>query len=690
MIDFKKELNAEQYEIVKNGDGYVLVLAGAGSGKTRVITYRVAYVLERGVSPEEILLLTFTNKAAKEMLARVETLMGARVKGLWGGTFHSIGSRVLRTEAEAVGFEKNFTIMDQDDAEVLLKHCLQEEGLDTKSKKTPAASTLLSMISYARNTELPLDEVIELKYSRFTAFEDALKSVAERYKREKKRANVMDFDDLLTYWLEVLQHNESIRKKWADKFKYVLVDEFQDTNKLQAQIVKLLASAHNNLLVVGDDAQSIYSFRAADIHNILNFPKEFKDAKTFKLETNYRSSPEILHLANDVIAQNKKQFKKKLVAHHSSHAKPQVMGHMTSAEEAQFIVKKVSRQASAGTPLKAMAVLFRSAFSARALEMELVRNNIPYEFRGGMRFFDRAHIKDVLSLLRITANHKDRMAWLRILPLQPGIGHETARALVDRIMMTGDIESIMEGALESALPARAKTGWENMVSILKEMRTRGPHPSGLIGGVTESAYVDYIKDTFENYEDRLKDLEQLAQFASYSKSVKDFLDAATLDDAYGQKDSTGAARDRLILSTIHQAKGLEWDTVFVINLVNGAFPNERALSEQGGEEEERRLFYVAVTRAKQQLFLSYAIMDARDPSMVHHMSQFVQEVNQSLIRKTDDTILDGQWSEDVPTIVIDEDSQVEESAFGTRQKFSASGVKPPVKRKGFLRDIDEL
>jgi len=688
MIDFKKELNSEQYEIVQQGDGYVLVLAGAGSGKTRVITYRVAYLLEKSIAPSAILLLTFTNKAAKEMLTRVEKLMGEKVKGLWSGTFHSVASRVLRVEANAIGFEKNFTIMDQDDAEVLLKHCLQEEGLDTKSKKTPAASTLLSMVSYARNTELPLDEVIELKYPRFMAFTDALKSVAERYKREKRRANVMDFDDLLTYWLELLEDHEAIRNKWAEQFKYILVDEFQDTNKLQAKIVRLLAETNKNLFVVGDDAQSIYSFRAADIHNILNFPKEFVGAKTFKLEINYRSSPEILLLANGVISQNKKQFKKTLKAHHASNVKPHVMGHMTPAQEAQYIVQKVARSASAGRPLASMAALFRSAFAARALEMELVKNNIPYEFRGGMRFFDRAHIKDVLGFLRIISNHKDRMAWLRVLPLQPGIGHETARTLVERIMVQGDLEAALQSIANVSLPARARTGWDNMMSIIQEMKKRGSHPSGFIEGIAKSAYADYLKDMFENYEDRLGDLEQLAQFASHAKSTKDFLDSATLDDAYGSKDKVGNTRDRLILSTIHQAKGLEWDTVFVINLVNGAFPNERALSEAGGEEEERRLFYVAVTRAQRELFLTYAMLDARDPSIVHQASQFLQELHPSLVKKTDDTVMDGngQWNDDVPTIVIDEDAQVPSE----EESVSVSRVATPKKRKGFLREIDEL
>ncbi|MBI5023138.1 MAG: UvrD-helicase domain-containing protein, partial [Candidatus Magasanikbacteria bacterium] len=432
MIDFIKELNSEQLEVVAHGDGYCLVLAGAGSGKTRTITYRVAHLLEKCVKPENILLLTFTNKAAKEMLGRVEKIIGKKPDGLWGGTFHAIANRILRATAPLLGYQPNFSVLDQDDAETLLKSCVKELHF-SDSKRFPSAGLIHALYSFSRNAQITLTEAIDWKNSSFSKVAGDIEEATNLYQKKKKSSNVMDFDDLLINWYEVLQKS-AVLKKLAEQFQYILIDEYQDTNRLQATIVKLLASVHKNLLVVGDDAQSIYSFRAADINNILEFPKEFPKAKIFRLETNYRSTPNILNLANDR--------------------------------------QRVRKLQEAGNPLKDLAVLFRAAFHAQILEIELAKAGIPYEMRGGMRFFERAHIKDTISILRVVNNLKDEIAWFRVLEIFQGIGHETARMIIAKACQSKDLLELSTSGIRDGLNKNAQKGWDDFVSIAEVLNEK--------------------------------------------------------------------------------------------------------------------------------------------------------------------------------------------------------------------------
>jgi len=389
MIDFKKELNSEQLDVVENGDGYCLVLAGAGSGKTRTIIYRTAYLMEQGIKPENILLVTFTNKAAREMTTRAAALQFGQgdFKLPWAGTFHHIAYRILRKYAALLGYQNNFTILDSEDSLDLLKLCLKQEGIDRTQKRFPSPAAIHSSISYARNAEISLAEVLAMKNEQWLSLSDTLTGVAEQYAKRKREANTMDFDDLLVNLYLLLLNNESIRKRMGENFQYVLVDEYQDTNKIQASLVNLISSFHHNLLVVGDDAQSIYSFRAADIQNILNFPKEHSGTKIFKLETNYRSSDDILQLANQVITNNKNQFIKELKSVRGAFTPPELKSFADQREEAEFITQEILTLCDEGVELSEIAVLFRAAHHSQFLEMELAKHGIAYDYRGGTRFF---------------------------------------------------------------------------------------------------------------------------------------------------------------------------------------------------------------------------------------------------------------------------------------------------------------
>src|SRR3989344_2543275 len=515
MIDFQKELNAEQLDVVWHGEGPCLVLAGAGSGKTRVITYRVAYLLEQGISPENILLVTFTNKAADEMIRRLQTLTGMKEKLPWAGTFHHIAYRILRIYAPVLGYKNNFSVLDSDDSEALIKLCAKNFKTEGEGKKFPSAKVLQSVISYARNSEESIGGVLELKYPQWLTFSEQIKNIAGDYYRKKKEANAMDFDDLLVNFL-LLLNNEQVLRKYAEKFKYILVDEYQDTNKIQASIIKKLAAVHKNLLVVGDDAQSIYSFRAADVRNILQFAKDYPNAKIFKLETNYRSSREILQVANEVIANNVKHYKKELKTLFTSGLKPALHPQMDQAGEAEFVVNKISELTEGGTPENEIAVLFLAASHSQLLEMELVKAGIAYDYRGGLRFFERAHVKDILAYLRILNNFADTAAWMRVLMHEEGIGPGAAGKIVEALKTVTNIEEVKIIG-QQVLGEKAKNGWYNFVRIWEAMLSATCHserseeslsqspngqgsfataqddrsPAGLIDAVVGSSYKDY-------------------------------------------------------------------------------------------------------------------------------------------------------------------------------------------------------
>ncbi|MDD5438290.1 MAG: ATP-dependent helicase [Patescibacteria group bacterium] len=651
MIDFHRELNQEQLDAVLHGDGPCLVLAGAGSGKTRTVTYRVAYLLEQGVDPSSILLLTFTNKAAREMLDRIGMIVGPESKGVWGGTFHAVANRLLRSFAPAVGYTSQFTILDEDDARSLLKAVLKDAKIDPKARRFPSPAVIQNLHSYRRNTGLELREALEIKYPNFLDCLNDLEFITEQYDKRKMMANAMDFDDMLGNWLRVMEEQPQIADLISRRFRYVLVDEYQDTNALQARIVGKLGQVHRNVFVVGDDAQSIYSFRGADVKNILAFPNQWPNAKMFKLLSNYRSTPQILEVANESLKNNVNQYEKDLIGLKASGVKPFLISCPSARQEASFIADQILLLRNQGVALGNMAVLFRATSHSQALEFELMKRDIPFEYRGGVRFFERAHIKDILCYLRILENVKDETAWLRVLNMQQGIGAASASVIISRLRELTQANEILD-LDNSVVPARALGGWQEALGMFNLVLTSGSEivkstdnkPGRMIRALSSSdMYRRYLESEYPDWKERVEDLEQLAAFADVYPDVSSFLADSVLEGAgFVAPGAKGAGRktqddERIILSTIHQAKGLEWDTVFVIHLTNLGFPNPRALEEEDAIEEERRLFYVAVTRARSKLFLSYPQTAGYDAMTFCRPSMFVEELPPRLFEKTNIT-----------------------------------------------------
>ncbi|MBI5188358.1 MAG: ATP-dependent helicase [Nitrospirae bacterium] len=608
-VDYERELNEEQYAAVMHPGGPMLVLAGAGTGKTRTVTYRVARLIETGIRPENILLLTFTNKAAKEMMRRAEFLIGRNIQGLWGGTFHHIGNMILRRHYLLVGYKQGFSILDREDSKDLFDTCRTE----IKKRETiiPNGSVLCEMYSLMKNTESSIDELIPLRFPHFINIVDEIKQTIRLYDKKKLTLNLMDFDDLLTNWKGVLLENENIREYYSSRFMHVLVDEYQDTNKLQAEIVDLISYTNRNLMAVGDDAQSIYSFRGAEFENILRFPERYPDVTIFNLTINYRSTPEILNLANKSIIHNSRQFQKELHSVKGSGEMPCLIPLKDIFQQADFVAQRVIDINADGIPLTEISVLYRSHYQSMELQMELQRKGIPFEVRSGLKFFEQAHIKDVLSFLRVIVNPYDELSWKRILKLIPGIGNMTAGRLWDTIYKSeSPLDMIFEhGGL---VPKKALNAFYLFLDLLKILKAGAYchtplQPSAAIDHILRHGYEDYLYSHYPNAEERIEDIEQMMRFAIKYDSLETFISELSLQSASGGEIEEGDEdRERVILSTVHQAKGLEWNTVFVIGLNDGRFPSVRSL-KTGTEEEERRLFYVAATRAKDALHLCYPV-----------------------------------------------------------------------------------
>src|SRR5437016_9317183 len=641
-IDYAAELNEQQLAAVTAPPGPLLVIAGAGSGKTRTLTYRVAYLLENGINPRNILLLTFTNKAARQMLERVANLLPVDASGLWGGTFHSVGNRMLRRHGSALGFSSGFTIMDREDQKDLINAVVASAGIDPKEIRFPKGDVLAEIFSVVVNTETPLEELLAEKFPYFLPLLNQIKDVQARYDRKKKATNSMDFDDLLEKTLSMLEQHQSIAAFYRRQFQFILVDEYQDTNKIQADLVDTLALDHKNVMVVGDDAQSIYSWRGANFQNILEFPKRYPDAQVFKIEMNYRSVPEILEVANAAIAANVQQFHKHLSATRESNAvKPAVVALNDGAEQAQFVAQRILELRDEGVDLGEVAVLYRAHYHAIELQLELSRRGIPYQITSGVRFFEQAHIKDVTSFVRFVANPRDEVAFKRMVKLLPGIGNRSAENLWnvwDRSLNErGEITAWGERLLAMNVSARSKKAWEQLAHTLDEIAPGGqPNPpSEMITSVVEAIYDDYAKVNFTNYELRREDLNQLSVFARQFKDVHEFLAQLALIsnvDAEAAPNQT-ADKEAVNLSTVHQAKGLEFHTVFVIWLTDGMFPSSRSMDERKDLEEERRLFYVAITRAKDELYLTYPHMRLTGGygDVFQRPSRFLKEIPNKLV-----------------------------------------------------------
>ncbi len=600
-INYSDTLNEQQLKVVTSADGPALVLAGAGSGKTRVLIHRLAYLLEKGEAPGNILLVTFTNKAAAEMIHRAEVLMKSSLTGLWAGTFHHIGNITLRKESERIGYSPNFTIVDRADAQDLIEDCIDELGYGNQAKLFPKKKVISDIQSLAINCQKDLDDVVREFYSHLEEFLPFLKKVLSRYKKKKQASNVMDFDDLLNRWLELLQDKE-VCEKYSRQFKYILVDEYQDTNKLQFEILKKLSSFHRNILVVGDDAQSIYSFRGAEIHNLLDFPQIFEGTKIFKLEINYRSTPQVLSLANEIIKHNINQFPKELQAIKAASDMPTVVKTRDVYQQAKFVAQRVLELNREGIPLQEMAVLFRSRFQALELEMELMKRNIPYVVRGGVRFFEQAHIKDTLSYLKILINPQDELSFKRAISLHKGIGRGYALKVWRKYVAEGkDYKEVIR-----ELPKRQQEGAKDFFACLNKIK-KIESPQKAIKEIIAS-YKDYCYLSFDNPDERLQELEELAKMASDYPTIRRFLvEVGGYEEFKGETMISDSERNEiLVLSTIHQAKGLEWEGVFIIGMGDYEFPHPKALNGEGNLEEERRLFYVATTRAKTVLHVSYS------------------------------------------------------------------------------------
>ncbi len=608
-LNYDKELNKEQHAVVMHLGGPMLVLAGAGTGKTRTVTYRVARLVDTGIMPENILLLTFTNKAAKEMMRRVEFLIGRHIQGLPGGTFHHIGNMILRQHCRLIGYREGFSILDREDSKDLFDICLAE----IKKRETiiPKGSVLSEMYSLAKNKGSSIDDVIFLRFPHFYNAIDEIKETVSLYDKKKRALNLMDFDDLLTNWKRLLLEKENIREYYSLKFMHVLVDEYQDTNRLQAEIVDLLSYTNKNLMVVGDDAQSIYSFRGADFENILKFPERYPDATIFNLTINYRSTPEILYLANRSIINNVRQFHKELRAVKGPGDTPGLVPLKDIFQQAEFVSQKMLDMNAEGVILNNIAVLYRSHYQSMELQMELQRRGIPFEVRSGLKFFEQAHIKDILSFLRVVINPFDELSWKRIVKLIPGIGNITAGKLWDSISKSGSpLDAIFD--MGRVVPRKALEGFSLFLDLLKILRNGGHdntplQPSSAIDHILRHGYEDYLYSRFPNAEERIEDIGQMEKFALRYESLETFVSELSLQSASAGEAEEGAEdRECVILSTVHQAKGLEWDTVFVVGLNDGRFPSVRSLKTDN-QEEERRLFYVAVTRAKDELYLCYPI-----------------------------------------------------------------------------------
>ncbi|MFA6447116.1 MAG: ATP-dependent helicase [Patescibacteria group bacterium] len=724
-IDFSRELNQEQLDAVLHGDGPCLVLAGAGSGKTRTVTYRVAHLLEKGVKPDSILLLTFTNKAAREMLERIGLLVGTSAKGVWGGTFHGTANRLLRSFASQIGYTSSFSILDEEDAKSLLKAVLKDCKIDPKARRFPSPAVIRNIFSYSLNTGISLKEAVEMKNPNFLDCVNDMEFVINQYRQRKLQSNAMDFDDLLWNWLLVMERNPQVADLIGNKFQHILVDEYQDTNVLQARIVGLVARAHKNIFVVGDDAQSIYAFRGADVKNILHFPDQWPGGKIFKLQNNYRSTPQILEVANSSLSNNVNQFEKELIGLKAQGLRPGLIACPSAKQEAEYVADQILLLRSQGVALANMAVLFRASSHSQALEFELMKRDIPFEYRGGVKFFERAHVKDVLAYLRIFQNPKDEPAWLRILNMQAGIGATSASQIISRIKDLAGMEEVLDPQV-MLVPSRAVEGWRGACDMLALMRATDNKPGRILSAIAMSEmYRTYLEREYPDWKDRAEDLEQLAQFAGAYMDIPSFLADTTLEGAgfvSGQTRDVGRRTsddERIVLSTIHQAKGLEWDTVFVIHVTNLGFPNPRALEDEASIEEERRLFYVAVTRAKNRLFVTYPQVMGYDAMSFCRPSMFIEELPPRLFeqmniasaqlasrsshlgttRDVGRRTWDDDGSYDEPTIQIGNDGENQRGTYWNSKQhekpITTSVWKKPEEKKqapriSFLRDVDEL
>ncbi len=601
MIDYASELNESQLEAVEIEGGSALVIAGAGSGKTRVLVFRVARLVEKGVDPESILLLTFTRKAAREMMDRAADILDARCSRIDGGTFHSFANRMLRKYAKYVGLHNNFTIMDTDDSQSAINQVRAKLGFDKSRERFPKKGTIHKVISKSINTGDSVSKILYRDFTQFSMYAEEIAEIAAEYAVFKKERDLVDYDDLLVFFRNLLRDNEQVRKAVSGRYQYIMVDEFQDTNRLQGHIASLLASETGNIMVVGDDAQSIYSFRGANFRNIMDFPQIFENTKVITLEQNYRSVQPILNLTNRVIGNAREKFSKELYTEKAGDQLPVFVNIDDEEGQAEFVCEKILELREEGVSLDDMAVLFRNSFHSNELEVELAHRNIPYVKYGGIKFLEAAHVKDAVSFLRTVYNGADVISWRRILLLLPGIGDKTASRIITAV--TED----EQGYRHLADPEFAKKKYGRDLARLrhlyKEIGTESPSVGEMIQ-MFMSAFDPMLKEKYDDYHTREEDLKSLIAVSDSFSSLEHFLTQLSLEPPERSLMEQADTEDEVLtLSTVHSAKGLEWHTVFILSLLEGFLPDKRCLDREEDIEEERRLFYVAATRAEENLFL---------------------------------------------------------------------------------------
>jgi len=627
-VNYSDELNEKQLEAVMAHNGAILVIAGAGSGKTKTLTYRTARLIEDGVNPENILLLTFTKKASAQMLNRAVLVLDERCENVAGGTFHSFSNMILRKYASCLGLKNNFTIMDTSDSEDVINH-ITNNLYPKKEKRFPKKSTILEIYSKSVNKEIPVKEIVEKDYYNFLEVVDKIVEIQKGYVKYKRENSLLDYDDLLLYLKFLLNDNENIRKKLSNQYKYIMIDEYQDTNTLQADIIKLLASEHNNVMAVGDDSQSIYSFRGANYQNILEFPNIFKDVKIIKLEQNYRSSQNILNLTNKIISKAKFGYKKELFSEIKDIKMPMLIRAKNSQTEAEFVCQKVLELIDEDISLNDICVLIRNSRMSYNLEIELAKYNIPFQKFGGPKFLDSAHIKDIIAHLRVILNPDDTISLNRILLLLKGIGAKAVSTIIPVIQNKSYNQKLLAGKFAPVLSPLFK--------ILKESENYDLQT--LIENII-NYYRPILKDKYDDYQKREKDLEHFLYLSKQYKKLDNFLSDLALEPPEATVEGMykrNIKDDCLTISTIHSAKGLEWNSVFIIGAVDGRFPSAYSFNSVEEMEEELRLMYVATTRAKSDLMISYPIdmYDWSSGMVLSKPSRFLDDIESSLIENWD-------------------------------------------------------
>lgn len=635
-IDYKKELNSAQLEAVMFDDGPLLVIAGAGSGKTRTLTYRVARLVEAGVPPAAILLLTFTRKASAEMLTRACRLLDDRCGKVSGGTFHSFANAILRRYAAVCGFGSGFSIMDRADAESLIGMVKKELGFSAKKRAFPRNQTLANIFSRGVNKGLSVDEVVFNDYPHFASAADDLTTLFNLYSERKLQLNFLDYDDLLVYLYRLLRDRSDIRQNLSATYRYIMVDEYQDTNHLQAEILYHLADRNHNVMAVGDDSQSIYAFRGANFKNIIDFPRIFPGTTIIGLEENYRSVQPILSLTNAVIDRAAEKYEKKLFTRRKGGTRPCLVDTVSENNQSRYVVDKIQEIAVTGVPLNQIAVLFRASFHSFDLEIELSREQMPYVKVGGFKFMESAHIKDLLAHMRVVQNPYDRINWYRLLLLLEKIGPKSAHDIYEAVSAE---HAGTAGILTAVSGRKRPVGLERLAELYAAIDAR-PMSVAEMGETVLAYYLPILKRKYDDHPKRQKDLEQLLTIMIRYDELEDFLSDMALEppsaSVEGYLSTDGSDDDRLVLSTIHSAKGLEWHTVFIIWAVDGRFPSVRALDNTAELEEELRLMYVAATRARDNLFITYPsqVFDRGAGLYFGRPSRFVDRLPQEVIESS--------------------------------------------------------